>query len=322
MTLEKIIDSETAIMIDSTTPLTDEMRDYTFFMDDPHNNSHLGDRKPMIFKIPLYLIYHDSKGDPHAFRENSVSDIDEFKKEMGISKFASSQPPPADFLKLYDTIRGFGYSKAIGLFLSDKLTGTGHDARGAAKDYKGLKSEFIDTNAGSGEITLALDRMIEHSHQGFERMIDAGKRAVEKTRIYFSVESLENLRNTGRLSEAGLLLASVLKIKPIITVGKKEDGESREGRMFVKEKIAGSSIERTLPKLADYARKSIEKYNVSRGMAYVVDINFRDMADSLYSQLQEIPIFKGNLRIVRERSNIMYSLVGPAVAVATMPADY
>jgi len=319
---DKVRESDTAIMVDSTTPQTDEMRDITYIMDDPNKNAHLGGRRPVIFKIPLYLI-PDKKG-MQDLKENSIEDIDAFKRENNIPKFTTSQPSPPDFSKLYDTIRSYGFSKAIGMFLSDGLTATNNVAITVAqtKEYRDMRLELVDTKAGSGELTLAVGQMLRHTQEGIDKMVEVGRRVAEKTRLYFSVDGLEGLHNSGRLPGAKMLLASLLKIKPIISVGKDKSEDNTYGKMYVIEKIPGSNIARTLPRLVEYAQMAIANYKSSRGLACVVNIRMDELAGKLYSRLAELPMFNGNIILAVEHSNLMYTLVGPAVGVAALPVDF
>jgi fatty acid-binding protein DegV len=208
------------------------------------------------------------------------------------------------------------------MFISDRLSGTHNGAIEAAQGYKGMQMEMVDTKTGSLELAVALDKMLEHVSEGFERMITIGKRVTEKERLYFSVEGLEALRDSGRLPVAKALLASLLSIKPILSVGKKEDGDARYGHMYDKEKIRASSVLKTLPRLVEYAQKAIESQNSSTGYAYVLDLKLKEMADRLYSKLLEVPIFEKTIKRISDTTNVMYTLVGPAVAVAALPADF
>lgn len=310
-------------MVDSTTPQTDEMKAVTYYVDDPKGNLHLGSNRPVIFKIPIYLIGTDRYGRNYNFKENSVDDIAAYKSEKEILKLTTSQPLENDFLAMYDIIKGYGFSQVIGMFISDRMSGTTNAAAEAANKYRGLKMKIVDTKTGSLELGVTIDKMLDHSKEGFNRMIEVGKQAAKKVRIYFSVTDLQHLVDSGRMSGGERVVSSLLKIMPIISVGKDIKSEKTYGKMYPYELVGAANITRTLPKLIKNAQYTIEKENKSDiGFAYVMNIRLPEVANDLYSRLDQLPMFEGNVKSVKDDNNAMWVHVGPAVALAVLPVDY
>lgn len=166
-----------------------------------------------------------------VFKEGEISNT-EYYRRLREEKFVprTSQPSPADFLTLYETLKP--EDNAIVILISSYLSGTVQSAQ-LARDM------FTD----SERITV-IDSYSSAMGLGFQvikaaQMSAEGKTAAEiekeilslrdKMKIFFVVDTLEYLIRGGRISHVRGFIGSVLKVKPVLTLS--------EGQIRLHEKV-------------------------------------------------------------------------------------
>lgn len=173
-----------------------------------------------ITVMPLKVIFKDE-----IYREGVDITIPAFfEKLAGTEQLpTTSQPSPAEFQEVYEELTADG-STVISMHISSKMSGTIQSAMLAKKNLPDRDIRVID----SGKVTMALGLGVLVG----ARAAQAGRSADEvealvqemfnhKIKIYFMVDTFENLQKGGRIGKAAALLGTLLNIKPILTV---EDG--------------------------------------------------------------------------------------------------
>lgn len=132
---------------------------------------------------------------------------------------SSSQPSPGSIISLWDTVFQDGYDEIVYIPMSSGLSGSCENAMQLATDYNG-KVFVVDNHRIS--VTL-----MESVHEA-KRLADSGTPAEEiKTRleasaynasIYITVNSLEYLKKSGRITASAAAIAGILNIKPVLTI--------------------------------------------------------------------------------------------------------
>ena len=135
----------------------------------------------------------------------------------------TSQPSVGDFHDFFKRISETSES-IVGIFISDKLSGTLASARTAKEMLSSTPIELVDSQSASmglGFMVLAAARAREQGLSHIE-VARIAREMVPKVRTLFVVDTLEYLHKGGRIGGAKRLIGSVLSIKPLLPL---EDGK-------------------------------------------------------------------------------------------------
>ena len=203
--------SKTAIVTDSTAYIPDDIC-----------------RKLNITVVPLSVIWGEE-----TFSDGVTIKPAEFYTRLKSSKVmpSTSQASPADMHKAFASLLERGYD-VMGVFISEKLSGTLDSARQAREEFASAKDKIVlfdseNTGMALGYQALALARAAADGAS----LADCQKLAETvrpNTGVYFVVETLEFLHRGGRIGGAQRLLGSALNVKPILTIkdGKVDTADS------------------------------------------------------------------------------------------------
>ncbi|MBT2531421.1 DegV family protein [Arthrobacter sp. ISL-48] len=131
----------------------------------------------------------------------------------------TSRPSPGQFEQAFLAAERRGYEAVVSIHISGGLSGTADAARLAAGKV-GISVEVVD----SGTVGMAQGMGVQAAVVAAAAGQDAaGVRAVAeeqlaRTKVYFYVPSLEQLRRGGRVGAAASLLGTMFSIKPILAV--------------------------------------------------------------------------------------------------------
>jgi DegV family protein with EDD domain len=177
--------------------------------------------KYKITVVPLYIIFGND-----TYRDD--------KSQLTLKKFydmirksavmpTTSQPTPGDFLEVYKELLKT-HDSIINILISNKMSGTIASAELAAKELPGADITIIDSEKVHIVCGAIVIRAAEMALSGAskEDIIDEVKKIKEKVNVLFIPSTLEFLKKGGRIGRAKALLASLLELKPILTL---HDGE-------------------------------------------------------------------------------------------------
>ena len=135
----------------------------------------------------------------------------------------TSQPSPADFTAAYCELAEQGAEEIVSIHLSSALSGTYESAMLAAKTSP-VPVRVVDGKKASQATALIVKAAVEAREQGIDAAgIEARAIKVsESCRLFFLLDTLDNLVKGGRAGKATGLAASLLNIKPVLRVN--EDG--------------------------------------------------------------------------------------------------
>ena len=134
----------------------------------------------------------------------------------------TSTPSPGDFSTLYQQIAEEGDQDILSIHISSGLSGTFNVACTAADEISNAKITMVDTKSLSAEMGWQIEAAIRGIKAGLtkEKILALMQSVREKTEMIFTLPDLTYLINGGRISHMKGLLASLLRIKPIIGVDK------------------------------------------------------------------------------------------------------
>ena len=155
----------------------------------------------------------------------SIIDDETFDQKDFLKKVAaclecpkSACPSPERYMKAYECEADHTYA----VTLSSELSGSYNSAvLGKSlflEDNPGKKIHVFNSKSASGGESLIAMKIVECEEKGlsFEEVIETVDKYIEEMSTFFVLENLETLRKNGRLSRVKALVASALKIKPVM----------------------------------------------------------------------------------------------------------
>ena len=156
----------------------------------------------------------------------------------------SACPSPDYFRKSFLN----GAERCYAVTLSAQLSGSYNSAvlgaNLAQEENEDLKIHVFNSRSASIGETLIVKKIVECEEAGmsFERVVETVELYISTQNTYFVLENLETLRKNGRLSKTKALVASALKIKPVM-------GATPEGDIVQLDQARG--INKALMKMVD-----------------------------------------------------------------------
>ncbi|NUS35114.1 MAG: DegV family EDD domain-containing protein, partial [Pseudarthrobacter sp.] len=146
----------------------------------------------------------------------------------------TSRPSPGQFEQAYRAAERSGFDAVVSVHISAELSGTADAARLAAARV-GIPVEVVDSQTVGMAQGMAVQAAVEAAVSGADAaaVAAAARAQAARTRVYFYVPSLEQLRRGGRIGAAASLLGTMLAIKPLLAV----DG----GRIVPLEKVRSAA---------------------------------------------------------------------------------
>jgi DegV family protein with EDD domain len=186
----------------------------------------------------------------------------------------TSQPTPQQYLEVYRRIAQPG-DVILSIHLTSKLSGTYESAVMAAKELEGegIRVVPFDTLAGTGiqGYMCREAREMERNGASLEQILHRLEQIREMTAVIFTVDSLEFAQKSGRVQLLESILASLLNIKPIITL--------KEGTLAVANKVRTrkASLEFILREIAERMGSNLINVAVihANDLATAMDISAR-----------------------------------------------
>ncbi len=134
---------------------------------------------------------------------------------------STSQATPAAMHAAFSSVLEQGCD-VIGVFISDKLSGTLDSARQAREELAAAKDKIVLIDSETVAMALGFQALaLARAAAAGASLKECEKLAAQvraNTGVYFAVETLEFLHRGGRIGGAQKLLGSALNLKPILTI--------------------------------------------------------------------------------------------------------
>ncbi len=184
---------------------------------------------------------------------------EEFYHKLSVSKIhpQTSQPPPADFRRMYQFLSSH-YESVISLHLPQILSGTYQNAT-AALDKVKFKGEQVildslSLSAGTGIIALEIAGAID-AEMAFPEVVEKANLAIQNTQIFIALKTLDAVQRGGRLSVGKKRIIDALRINLVLSVNKEgylkpcgitfgHNNLFKKFEKFVLKKTKGRSVKR------------------------------------------------------------------------------
>lgn len=215
--------------------------------------------------------------------EEEIMDDETFDQASFLQKVAacpecpkSACPSPEYYQKAYDC----GAEHIYAVTLSAELSGSYNSALLGMnlfmEEHPEVKGHVFNSCSASVGETLIAMKIMELEEQGLslEEIVEKTEAYIDGQNTYFVLENLETLRKNGRLSKTKALVASALKIKPVM-------GATKEGIICQLGQARG--INKALVKMVDtIVAATADSGNKILGISYC---NCRERAEMVKDAL-------------------------------------
>ena len=132
---------------------------------------------------------------------------------------STSQPSPGQLMELWDGILAKGYDEIVYIPMSSGLSGSCQSAALFAQDYDG-RVQVVDNHRISVTQKESVISALRLAEQGYDagQIRDFLEKHAYDASIYITVDSMEYLKKGGRVTPAAATLATVLNLKPVLTI--------------------------------------------------------------------------------------------------------
>ena len=249
--------------------------------------------------VPLTFSFGDKE-----FIDRVSLTTEEFWKHCADSPILpqTAAPAPGQFTQAYRTLIQQGASGILVISLSRELSATMQSAETGAKEPGvTVPVRFVDSRSasmGEGITVIAVAKMAA-AGASLDELEAAANNFASRTKVFGALDTLENLKKGGRISNTKAFLASALAIKPIIEV---REGKLEEGG---KERTRGKALAFLIEKIKSAGEIS-------------------DLA-VLHSQCSDIDSFVAQLKTIHSGEIIVSdigSVIGSHTGIGTIGVTY
>lgn len=258
---------------------------------------------PRFESVPLTL----NVGGETIIDDDSFDQISFIKKVAACPECPKSAcPSPERYMKAYDCEADHVYA----VTLSSELSGSYNSAVLGKNMFLEEKPEkkvhvFNSRSASVGETLIGMKiQECEEMGVSFEETVEKVEAYIEEQHTFFVLDDLETLRKNGRLSKVKSLVASALKIKPVM-------GSTPEGTICQLDQARG--INKAMVKMVQHI---VEKAENSQDKVLAIShCNCKDRAELLKNALLEKIDVKEVVILDTAGVSTMYANNGGVIAV-------
>ncbi|MFR1202747.1 MAG: DegV family protein [Blautia sp.] len=274
------------IVIDSCGELLDEWKQDTRF-----------ESVPLTLTVGNENIIDDSTFDQADFLKK-VADCPECPK--------SACPSPERYRKAFDCDADRVYCVTLSAELSGSYNSAMLGRSLVEEKHPGKKIHIFNScSASVGETLIALKiQECEEKGMDYKQTIDTVEHYISQQNTFFVLENLETLRKNGRLSRVKALVASALKIKPVM-------GATQEGTICQLDQARG--MNKALVKMVEHIQE-VTTDSVNRTLA-ISHCNCAQRAQMLKEALEEKMNLKKILVLDTAGVSSMYANDGGIIVV-------
>lgn len=235
--------------------------------------------------------------DGNTYRDRIDISADEFYSRMENLKDppTTGMPSPATFVDLMKEAVDKGYTEILCICMSSGTSGS-YQSAALAKDYffeefpdSPIRIHVVDSKSmshGSGWLIVKSARLREKGAT-YQELIDFNETYKTNVKHFLTVDDLDHLIRSGRLSGASAVIGKMLKLKPIMTMkdGKGSIVAKERGRKKVLSHYVKESNRRNDAALTDFII-----------IGYTTDKSY---ADNLKTKLLEETSFEDDIYIMQ-----------------------
>jgi DegV family protein with EDD domain len=216
---------------------------------DPAVARHLG-----ISVVPLFVNFGERR-----YRDGVDLSREAFYHMLATERElpTTAQPTAKMFEEALAPLAAAGRS-VVGVFISQKLSGTINAARAAADQFPGTRIELVDSLTTTAGLGLQAIHAAELAREGAGVDEILAALAVDRSRLhgYASLPDLSQAVRTGRIGKARAAIGTLLKIVPVLRLDRGEVEEEARVRTFAR--AQETMIASTVRTIGDVARARVQ----------------------------------------------------------------
>ena len=134
------------------------------------------------------------------------------------AEVSTSQPSPAALIEMWDDILN-DYEAVVYFPMSSGLSGTCDTAKALAADYD-RRVFFVDNKRITVTLYTSVFNAVKLANNGLsaKEIAEICENEAAEQSIYVSVNTLEHLKKSGRVTTAGAAIGTLLGIKPVLQI--------------------------------------------------------------------------------------------------------
>lgn len=171
--------------------------------------------------VPMQVIF----GQESFSAEELEADV--FWKRLLSGEIAkTSQPSPDDFLTAFEAAQAAG-EEAVYVGVSSSISGTVQSATIAASMLSQPCVHIVDTLTGAGSqklLTMHACHLRDEGRMTAGEIAEELKKLRSRIRLYASLDTLENLARSGRISKAAASIGTLAQLKPLARLTPETNG--------------------------------------------------------------------------------------------------
>ncbi len=232
-----------------------------------------------------------------SYRDKIYLSADKFFERLpGLKELpTTSMPSPEEYLAIIDEAIEQGYTEFLCICMSSGTSGSYQSAVLAKELFYDLypqspiKIHIVDSlsmSHGSGWLILKSAQLLESGYS-FEALIDFNESHKKQVKHFLCVEDLKNLIKSGRISNAGAFVGSLLRVKPIMSM--------KQGKGAIVAKVRGTN-----KALKYYVDEFVKRKH--DGLTNFVIIGYSssiDIAHQLKERIETQTDFKGIIHVMQ-----------------------
>jgi DegV family protein with EDD domain len=172
-------------------------------------------REPGLYLLPMPVIV----GGRTYLEGEDITSAQLYAAMKDHQDISSSQPSPGQLMELWDGIFQDGYDEIVYIPMSSGLSSTCSNAALFAAEYDG-RVQVVDNHRISvtqQASVYSACKLAEQGKRAAEIKTFLEERAYDAS-IYITVDSMEYLKKGGRITPAVAAFATVLNLKPVLTI--------------------------------------------------------------------------------------------------------
>ena len=147
-----------------------------------------------------------------------ISREDFYKRLPSLQSHPTTATPSiGDFSTRYDSLLRRGCDHILSIHASGRLSTITNSARQAADDFPD-KITIIDSNSLSLGLGFQVLAAAEAAEDGLKASLNAIESTRKRLRLYAALDTMENLKRSGRVPAAVTFFGGILNIKPMVEV--------------------------------------------------------------------------------------------------------
>jgi len=260
-----------------------------------------------ITVAPLYISFPEGQVNSD---EISRDDFYNRLKSMVPEVPSTAQPAPGVFSTIYQKLAELG-EEILSIHISSGLSGTLNSARLGSQQVRGAIVNLVDsfTLSGGERFQVLAAAWAIKAGWGKSKVLEMLERMRDSTEVVYTLETLSYLARGGRIGRVQALAGSLLGLKPIIRVDRKDGKYSTVGKT--------RTVARAMSDIVDHLKN---EYGQKLVWVAVMHGQYADQAHELSQRLRESLNVK-RLEILRI-SPVLGVHTGPGVVgAAVVPVE-